>query len=133
VTPIRLVLLAMGSGMGFGLAVVSLVVLGVDLLRPAAPSPSVAAGPAFYLLVLGTLAGLILAGLVTWRLLAPVLSTYHRGGLSVVAAFATVLPILLCMAANQLAGRTGLGVLAAIALLLALLLGSRARRAGTGG
>jgi hypothetical protein len=128
--PIRLALLAMGSGVAFGLTVVSLVVLGVDLLRPAATGPSVAAGPAFYLLVLGTMAGLILGGLVAWWLLAPVLSTYHRGGLSVVTALATVLPMLLCMAANQVAGRTGLMVLAGVALLAAVLLASRARRAG---
>jgi hypothetical protein len=130
--PIRLTLLAMGSGMAFGLAVVSLVVLGVDLLRPASPPPSLATGPAFYLLVLGTLAGLVLAGAVAWRLLAPILSTYRRGGLSVVTGFATVLPMLLCMAANQLAGRSGLLALAGLALLAALLLGRGARRAGTG-
>lgn len=128
--PVRLALLAMGSGMAFGLAAVSLVVLGVDLLRPAAPAPTLAAGPAFYLLVLGTLAGLILAGVVTWRLLAPVPSIYRRGGLSVVSGCATVLPMLLCMAANQLAGRAGLLALAGIALLLSILLGRGARRAG---
>jgi hypothetical protein len=130
VDPVRLALLAMGSGMAFGLAVVSLVVLGVDLLRPAAPSGSPATGPAFYLLVLGTLGGLVLAGVVAWRLLVPVLSTYRRGGLSVVTGLATVLPMLLCMAANQLAGRTGLVVLAGVALLVAGLLGGLARRAG---
>ena len=128
--PVRLALLAMGSGMAFGLAAVSLVVLGVDLLRPAAPAPTVAAGPAFYLLVLGTLAGLILAGVVTWRLLAPVPSIYRRGGLSVVSGCATVLPMLLCMAANQLAGRAGLVALAGLALLVSFLFGSGARRAG---
>ena len=58
----------------------------------------------------------MLAGVVAWRLLAPVPSTYRRGGLSVVTAFATVLPMLLCMAANQLAGRAGLVALAAAAL-----------------
>jgi hypothetical protein len=128
--PIRLALLAMGSGMGFGLTVVSLVVLGVDLLRPASPPPSLATGPAFYLLVLGTLAGLVLAGVVAWRLLDPVLSTYRRGGLSLVTGLATVLPMLLCMVANQLAGRAGLLVLAAMAFLGAVLLGSLARRTG---
>jgi hypothetical protein len=132
VDPIRLAFLAMGSGMAFGLAVVSLTVLGVDLARPATPPPGIAAGPAFYLLLFGTLGGLILAGVVAWRLLAPILSIYRRGGLSVVAAFATVLPMLLCMVANQLAGRIGLAALAVIALLAALALGARARRVGAG-
>ncbi|MGH7513424.1 MAG: hypothetical protein ACREOQ_10935 [Gemmatimonadales bacterium] len=130
--PLRLALLAMGSGMAFGLAVVSLTVLGVDLVRPATPPPGLASGPAFYLLLFGTIGGLILAGVVAWRLLAPILSTYRRGGISVLTAFATVLPMLLCMIANQLAGRIGLVALAGIALLAALALGGRARRVGAG-
>jgi hypothetical protein len=130
VDPIRLAFLAMGSGMAFGLVVVSLTVLAVDLVRPAAPSPGIASGPAFYLLLFGTIGGLILAGVVAWRLLAPILSTYRRGGISLVTAFATVLPMLLCMVANQLAGRIGLVALAGAALLVALVLGARARRVG---
>ena len=122
----------MGSGMAFGLAVVSLTVLGVDLVRPATPPPDLASGPAFYLLMFGTLLGLVLAGAVAWRLLAPVLSTYRRGGLSLVTAMATVLPMLLCMIANQLAGRAGLLALALVALLIAVLLAGWARRAGVG-
>ena len=126
--PVRLTLLAMGSSMAFGLAAVSLTVLGVDYLRPATPPPNPASGPAFYLLMLGTLFGLVLAGAVAWRLLAPVLSTYRRGGLSLVTAMATVLPMLLCMAVNQLAGRTGLVTLALAAVLAALVLAGLARR-----
>ena len=126
--PVRLTLLAMGSGMAFGLAAVSLTVLGVDYLRPATPPPNPASGPAFYLLMLGTLFGLVLAGAVAWRLLAPVLTTYRRGGLSLVTAMATVLPMLLCMAVNQLAGRTGLVTLALAAVLAALVLAGLARR-----
>ena len=122
----------MGSGMAFGLAAVSLTVLGVDLVRPATPSPGVAAGPAFYLLVFGTLGGLILAGVVAWWLLAPILSTYRRGGISLVTALATVLPMLLCMVANQLAGRAGLAALAAAAVGVALALAALARRVGPG-
>ncbi|MGN6393014.1 MAG: hypothetical protein ACTHM9_12335 [Gemmatimonadales bacterium] len=127
--PVRLVVLGMGSGMAFGVGVVTLTVLGVDLVRPPVPPADLATGPSFYLLVLGTIAGLMLAGLVAWWLLAP-LPTYRRGGLSLVAAFATVLPMLICMPVNQLAGRTGLGALAAAALGLSMLLGTQARRAG---
>ena len=122
----------MGSGMAFGLAVVSLTVLGVDLVRPVTPPPNAATGPAFYLLLFGTLFGLVLAGTVAWRLLAPVLSTYRRGGLSVVTALATVLPMRLVMVANQLGGRAGLIALALAALGLAVGLAGRARRVGAG-
>src|SRR5262249_44805844 len=88
VSPIRLALLAMGSGMAFGLFIVSLTVLGVDVVRPSTPPPSIATGPAFYLLVFGTLSGLVLAGVVAWCLLPPIVSTYRRGGISVVTACA---------------------------------------------
>jgi len=131
VDPVRLVMLGMGSGMAFGVGVVTLTVLSVDLLRPAVPPPDVTAGPSFYLVVFGTISGLVLAGLVAWWLLAP-LPTYRRGGLSLVAAFATVIPMLLCMPVNQLAGRAGLAALAAVALGVSTLLGIRARRAGVG-
>jgi hypothetical protein len=123
----------MGSGMAFGLSIVSLTVLGVDVVRPSTPGPAMAAGPAFYLLVFGTLGGLVLAGVVAWGLLPPIISTYRRGGISIVTAFATVLPMLLCMVANQLAGRAGLVGLAVLALALAIGLGTQARRVGAAG
>ncbi|HET8836353.1 MAG TPA: hypothetical protein VFN08_16625 [Gemmatimonadales bacterium] len=126
--PVRFVLLAMGSGMAVGVAAVSLIVLGVDYLRPMAPAANATSGPAFYLLMFGTMFGLVLAGVVAWWLLAPVLSVYRRGGLSLVTAMATVLPMLLCMAANQLGGRAGLVGLALAALLVAALLAARVRR-----
>jgi len=129
VDPVRLAVLAMGSAVAFGLAVVSAAVLLVDLLRPAAPSGVPELGAAFYLLFFGTIAGLVVAGVVAWRLLAPVVSIYRRGGLSVVSGLATVLAMLLCIPANQLAGRAGLAALGALALLLSLLLARRARRA----
>ena len=127
--PVRLAVLAMGSAVAFGLAVVSAAVLVVDLLRPAAPSAVPELGAAFYLLFFGTIAGLVVAGVVAWRLLAPVVSIYRRGGLSVVSGLATVLAMLLCIPVNQLAGRAGLAALGALALLLSLLLARRARRA----
>jgi hypothetical protein len=123
----------MGSGMAFGLSIVSLTVLAVDVVRPSTPRATVAAGPAFYLLVFGTLSGLVLAGVVAWWVLPPIVPIYRRGGISVVTAFATVLPMLLCMVANQLAGRAGLVGLAVIALGLAIGLGTQARHAWSGG
>ena len=119
--------------MSFGLSIVSLTVLGVDVVRPSATAPTITAGPAFYLLVFGTVGGLVLAGVVAWWLLSPAVPIYRRGGLSVVTAFATVLPMLLCMVANQLAGRAGLAGLGGLALALAIGLGTQARRADADG
>jgi hypothetical protein len=128
VDPIRLALLAMGAGIACGVAVISGTTLGVDLLKPAGASATPDLGAPLFLLFFGTLAGLVLAGVVAWRLLSPILSIYRRGGLSVVSALATVLPMWLCVAVNQAAGRAGLAALGLGALLLALLLARGARR-----
>jgi len=125
--PLRLVGLAMGSGVAFGLTVVSLTVLGVDFLRTQTPDAAPQAGAPLYLLFFGTLTGLVVAGLITWRLLAPILSLYRRGGLSVVSGLATVLVMLLCIPVHQLAGRAGLLTLAVLAALASLVLARRAR------
>lgn len=128
-SPIRLALLAMGSAVAFGLATVSATVLGVDLLRSDAPTAGPQLGAPLYLLFFGTLGGLFCAGVVAWRLLAPVVSLYRRGGLSIVSAFGTVVVMLLCIPAHQLAGRAGLIGLGVVALLASLLLARGARRA----
>jgi len=118
----------MGAAVAVGLALISLALIGVDRLRAAGPGVGPAEGPAIYALLLGTLSGLLVAGVVAWRLLAPVLSLYRRGGLSIVSAFATVLAMLVCIPAHQLAGWPGLAVLAAAALLIAFLLARWSRR-----
>jgi hypothetical protein len=127
VGPIRLVGLAMGSGVAFGLAIVSATVLGVDLLRgdPAGSTPAL--GAPLYLLFFGTLAGLVLAAVVAWRLLDPILSIYRRGGLSIVSGLATVLAMLVCIPVHQLGGRAGLAGLGGVAALGSLVLARRAR------
>lgn len=126
--PARFVVSAMGAAVAVGLTVISLALIGVDRLRAAAPAANPGEGPALYLLTIGTLGGLLAAGVVAWWLLAPILSLYRRGGLSIVSAFATVLAMLLCIPAHQLAGSAGLAVLAAAALLLAVVLGRWSRR-----
>jgi hypothetical protein len=133
VDPIRLTLLAMGSAIAFGLALVTATVIGVDLLRAGAPSQTAPGGALLYLLFFGTLAGLCAAGAVAWRLLSPILSTYRRGGLSLVSAFATVVAMLLCIPVHQIAGRQGLVALGLMALLASFLLGRGARRTAHSG
>jgi hypothetical protein len=118
----------MGSAVAFGLAVVTATVLGVDSLRPLAASAAPQLGAPLYLLFFGTIAGLVLAGVVAWRLLSPVLSIYRRGGLSIVSGFATVLAMLLCIPVHQLAGRAGLTALGVLALGVSALLARGARR-----
>jgi len=129
VGPVRFVALVMGSAVALGLAAVSATVLGVDLLRAEVPAGAPALGAPLYLLFFGTLASLVVAGIVAWRLLSPILSTYRRGGLSLVSGLGTVVAMLLCIPAHQVAGRPGLMALGGAALLASLLLARGARRA----
>jgi hypothetical protein len=87
----------------------------------------------FYLLMGGTLAGILLAAFTAWRLLAPIGSTYRRGGLSIVCAFATVLLMLICIPVNQLLGRPGLFIMLGLWGTTAMVLARRARRLGAVG
>lgn len=126
--PIPLAACSFGSAVAAGLAVVGATTLGVDALRPSAGSaPDL--GLPFQLLLWGTLAGLTVAGGVTWRLLSPLGSAYRRGGLALVSAFATVVVMLICIPVNQLLGRAGLAGLIGVSLIVSVLLARRARAA----
>ncbi len=130
--PLGLAAAAVGSAVASGLAIVSATTLGVDALRPPPGSPP-EAGASFYLLLLGTLAGLVLAAGVAWWLLSPLQSAYRRGGLALVSAFATVMAMLVCIPVNQILGRPGLAGLVGVSLLASILLARRARIAGAAG
>ena len=124
---VGLAFLAMGVSVSIGIGLVTVVLWVVSTLladMPASDTPVIDGAP-FYVLVGGTLLGVGVAGLITWMLLAPVRSTYRRGGLSVVSAFATAAGMLVAMPINQLAGRTGLLVLVVFSGLVALLLSRR--------
>jgi hypothetical protein len=117
--------MAMSVTVGIGLVSVALWVVSTLLAdMPASDTPVIDGAP-FYVLLGGTLLGIVVAGLTTWILLAPVRSTYRRGGLSIVSAFATAAGMLVTMPVNQLAGRTGLVGLVVFCGLIALLLSRR--------
>jgi hypothetical protein len=127
--PLGLAAAAVGSAVASGLAVVAATTLVVDTMRPVhGTTPDL--GVPFQLLLWGTLAGIALAAVVTWRLLSPLGSAYRRGGLSLVSAFATVIAMLVCIPVNQALGHVGLAGLAALSLGLSALLAKRARLAG---
>ena len=117
----RFLAAALAGAVSIGLTVITATVLVADALRSGY-------GPAnlelrFYWIVGGTLAGVLLAGFAGWRLLEPVTSTYRRGGLAMVSAFATVVLMLICARIFELFGRNGLlaflGVCAVTSALLA--------------
>ncbi len=126
--PLGLAAKAVGSAVALGLAVVTATTLAVDALRPSSGGAPDLGAP-FQLLLWGTLGGIAIAGVVAWRLLAPLPSAYRRGGLSLVSAFATVIAMLVCIPVNQTLGRPGLVALIALSLAISALLARRARTA----
>ena len=117
--------LAISVLVGNGLIAVALWLVTTLLAdAPASDLPTVVGMP-YYVLIGGTLTGIVVAGGTMWGLLAPVRSTYRRGGLSVVAAFATAAGMLVAMPVNHLLGRSGLLGLVVIYGLGALLLSRR--------
>jgi hypothetical protein len=84
-----------------------------------------------YLIFGGTLSGMLLAGFSAWRLLRPVASTYRRGGLAIVCAFATVPVMLVCIPVFEHFGQPGLIGLLVFCGLAAALLATAASRLRT--
>jgi hypothetical protein len=128
---LRFVLAAIASAVLVGLTVITATVLGVDALRQDGAPRNL--DQSFYLLVGGTLLGVLLAGFAAWRLLAPIESVYRRGGLSIVCAFGTVLLMMICIPVHQLLGAAGLLGLLAVSAAAALLLARRVGRIGASG
>ena len=120
---------ALACAVAAGLIVVTATVLLVNELREGAHPESVTLR--LYVLFGGTLAGIVTAAWVAWRLLGPIASDYRRGGLAMVSGFSTVLLMLICIPINQLFGRAGLIILLALSGIVAATLGRRARRLGT--
>lgn len=129
--PLGFLVTVLASAVAAGLLVITGTVLAVDALRPATNGANL--DLSFYLLTGGTLAGTLLAAFMAWRLLTPIESTYRRGALSIVCAFATVLLMLVCIPVNQLLGRTGLVLMLGLCGIAAMLLARRARRLGATG
>lgn len=117
---------ALASSVLTGLTAITATVLVADALRSRHGAANLEFR--FYLIAGGTIAGLVLAGFVAWRLLEPIASTYRRGGLAMVAAFATVVLMLICTGVFQLFGRAGLLSLLSFSAVTSALLAFQARR-----
>ena len=126
--PVSLVTTALGAALSAGLALVGATVAATAALRPPAGTTEPALGAPLYILFFGTLGGLVLAGVVAWRLLRPLESTYRRGGLALVSAFATVVLMQIYRPLDAAFGIPALLAGSAVAAVLALLFARRARR-----
>ena len=121
---------ALACAVSAGLVVVTATVLLVDALRDGAYPEGLTLR--LYLLFGGTLAGILIAAGTAWHLLVPIPSSYRRGGLAMVAGFATVVLMLVCIPINEALGRAGLLILLGLSCMTTVLLARRARRLGAG-
>lgn len=119
---------SVGAGLSAGLALIGATVAALSASRPPPGTVGPALGTPLYLLAAGTLGGLVLAGVIAWRLLEPIHSTYRRGGLALVSAFATVLGMQVYPLLDAALGAPALLATAVVAAGVALLLFRRARR-----
>lgn len=117
---------ALAGAICAGLTVTTLTALVADVLRSQYGSTHLVLR--LYWIAGGTLAGVFLAGFVGWRLLEPVTSTYRRGGLAIVSAFATVVLMLVSTRVFDAFGRNGLLGLAGFCALAFTLFAYQARR-----
>jgi len=131
--PVSLVLRALPFGVAVGVGCQALVTFGVDLLKAGLPptaKPSLTSAHAL-LLLLGTPAGMVLAGFATWSILAPIRNSWRQAMLGSIAGLGSfVLSVLAIWPIYGYFGRPGLLGLAAVAALACLLIARRPSAAG---
>ena len=113
----------------FGTGLIAVGLWGVLTLKESKPAPAGTLGAAGILLMILTIGGPLVASLAAYGLMAPIRSHYRRGGLAIVAGFATVaLAGITTMPINNASGRSGLLVLGAACALLCLAMAWLVRR-----
>jgi hypothetical protein len=120
---------ALACAISSGLTIITITVIVADALRSRYGTENLELR--LYWIFGGTLAGVLLAAVAAWRLLDPITSTYRRGGLAIVAAFATVVLMLICTRIFELFGSYGLLFLLGLCGLMSVALAYRARRLRT--
>lgn len=124
---VRFTIASIALAVVFGLLIITATVMGVRFLQqftpPSSGGVSLGSPPALLLLV-GTGGGLLLSVLTGWALLAPLGSTFRRGGFAMVGGFATVILMLFTMPLSRAMGQPGLLLLLGgeVVLLIALYL-----------
>lgn len=121
----RLALTALPLGAVAGTAVVTASLLGVVSTVKPEMGPSPLETTAGVLLVSGTLGGVAVAAILTWVVLAPLQNYWRRAMLATVAAFATVVLMLVARPAHEAWGAAGLVALLLVCLVVIALLGRR--------
>jgi hypothetical protein len=131
---VGLALRAISAGTAGGVAVVAVMMWLVRTLQesgvaPLAPTP---ADDIATFILLGWTGGALLGGFAAFALMAPLASSYRRGGLAMVAGFATLLVSFVTAPVDSFFGRWGLLGLAAVAAMAMVRLLGRLRRQARG-
>jgi hypothetical protein len=115
---------AMGFGISLGVGVTSALLWVMRTVQQSVPPPPDARPSATIvnLLLLAWLGGAAVATAAAFSLMRPLTSLYRRGGLSMVAGFATLVVSLVTQPVDQIFGPSGLLGLSALTTLLCLLL-----------
>jgi hypothetical protein len=125
---------ALAFGVALGTAVLAVVTWGVRLLQGsglaiATPQRGFTAG-LLPVLLIGTLAAMVAAGISTWTLLGPIGNPWRKAMLGIIAGTGSFVVALVTWPVERAFGKAGLLVLAALALSLCALLGWRLSRGG---
>ncbi len=131
---VGLALRAIAAGTAGGVAAVAVMMWLVRTLQesglaPLAPTP---ADDIATIILLGWTGGALLGGFAAFALMAPLTSSYRRGGLAMVAGFATLLVSFVTAPVDSFFGRWGLLGLAAVAAVAMVGLLRRLRRQARG-
>ena len=129
--PVGLAFGAMAFGGVLGIGLQGLVTWAVRTLQagsPAPAAPSLGSGPALVLL-LGTAAGVVGAGVATWTILAPIKNPWRQAMLSIITGLGSFALSIVTLPIDHAFGRSGLLALAALSGVGCLLIG---RRLGAG-
>ena len=124
--PLGLVFGALGFGLFLGVAFQGLVTWGVRTLQAGHPAAPTSLGdPSVLLLLAGSFAGVVGAGLATWTLLAPIRNPWRQAMLAVVAGVGSFVLSLVTIPLDQKFGRAGLLVPVVVGGLGCLWIGRR--------
>lgn len=123
---------ALAFGVALGTGVLALLTWSVRLLQGsglaiAAPQRGFTSG-LLPVLLIGTLGGMVAAGISTWTLLAPIGNPWRKAMLGIIAGTGSFVVALVTWPVERAFGRSGLLVLAVVALSLCGLLGWRLSR-----
>ncbi len=92
------------------------------LAGAAASDQPVIDGPAFFVLIMGSLSAIAIAALITWLRLSRLSSTWRRGVFAMLSGFGTVIAAMLATPVDHFYGQAGLAAMGIAATILAVLL-----------